>query len=219
MLFLIRHGERADDSTNAEKQRIILSFDPHLSQNGETQAKKTGKYIRNILKLHSINKIVLVTSPYLRCIQTVIGIANQLEQEIEIYIAKGLGECFRQDWFEQDILKELHYYKGSQIYQHIFQQYSFLDVPYQEVIQQYPESIQEFFGRFSENYKRMREHFTNNNILVVTHGYGVHAVNMLEKQIISNNADYCSVNVIQYQKDNVDYLLLNSTAHLKKSKL
>lgn len=51
MLFLIRHGERADDSTNAEKSKIILTFDPHLSANGEVQAKKTGKYIRNIMKL------------------------------------------------------------------------------------------------------------------------------------------------------------------------
>ncbi|CAD8081190.1 unnamed protein product [Paramecium primaurelia] len=219
MLFLIRHGERADDSTNAEKQRIILSFDPHLSINGESQAKKTGKYIRNILKLQSIENIILVTSPYLRCVQTIIGIASQLEQQIQIYIAKGLGECFRQDWFEKDVLSELHYYKSSQFYDHVFKQYPLLDVPYQEVIQQYPESIQEFFGRFSENYKRMREYFQNKHILVVTHGYGVHAVNMLEKQVISNNADYCSVNVISYQKDNVDYLLLNSTAHLKKSKL
>lgn len=31
MLFLIRHGERADDSTNNEKAAIILNFDPHLS--------------------------------------------------------------------------------------------------------------------------------------------------------------------------------------------
>lgn len=35
MLFLIRHGERADDSTNLEKSKIILSFDPHLSAYGE----------------------------------------------------------------------------------------------------------------------------------------------------------------------------------------
>lgn len=50
MIFLIRHGERADDSTNYEKAKIVLDFDPHLSSNGEVQAKKTGKYIRNIMK-------------------------------------------------------------------------------------------------------------------------------------------------------------------------
>ena len=30
-IILIRHGERADDSTSAESNKIILKFDPHLT--------------------------------------------------------------------------------------------------------------------------------------------------------------------------------------------
>ncbi|CAK69766.1 unnamed protein product (macronuclear) [Paramecium tetraurelia] len=100
--------------------------------------------------------MVLVTQPYLR--------------------SKELGEFFRQDWFDKDKLSDLHYYKHSSIYMHIFEQYPLLNEPYEEVIQQYPESIQDFFERFSEDYKRMREHFSKKHILVVTHGYGVHAI-------------------------------------------
>lgn len=31
MIYLIRHGERADDSTSDEKAKIKLPYDPHLS--------------------------------------------------------------------------------------------------------------------------------------------------------------------------------------------
>lgn len=65
----------------------------------------------------------------------------------------------------------------------------------------------------------MRNHFKGKNIVVVTHGYGVHAINMFEKQIATFNAEYCCANVIKYNGDNAEFLLHNSVAHLRKSKL
>lgn len=33
-ILLIRHGERADDSTSGESNQIVFKFDPHLTKLG-----------------------------------------------------------------------------------------------------------------------------------------------------------------------------------------
>ena len=35
MIFVIRHGERADNGSLEEKEKIILSYDPHLTEIGK----------------------------------------------------------------------------------------------------------------------------------------------------------------------------------------
>jgi len=49
MLFLVRHGERADHGPPEEKSQIQLKCDPHLTDLGKVQAKKAGERIINLL--------------------------------------------------------------------------------------------------------------------------------------------------------------------------
>lgn len=51
MFFLVRHGERADQSPLEEEySKIEKSFDPHLTVVGHDQALKTGKFIKYELR-------------------------------------------------------------------------------------------------------------------------------------------------------------------------
>jgi broad specificity phosphatase PhoE len=44
MIYLIRHGERADDGNQYEREAIVDDFDPHLTLKGYQQAHLTGLY-------------------------------------------------------------------------------------------------------------------------------------------------------------------------------
>jgi broad specificity phosphatase PhoE len=78
MLFLIRHSERCDRVRDPiERAKIEYKYDMPITSKGEAIAFKTGKFMQTQLakirkaKSHSPEaKIVLVSSPYIRCIQT-----------------------------------------------------------------------------------------------------------------------------------------------------
>lgn len=38
MIYIIRHGERADDGHQLERDSVVLNFDPHLTKIGQDQA-------------------------------------------------------------------------------------------------------------------------------------------------------------------------------------
>ena len=41
-VILLRHGERADDAEEIEKNKIVIKFDPHLTELGHLQSKQSG---------------------------------------------------------------------------------------------------------------------------------------------------------------------------------
>lgn len=119
MILGIRHGERADASEElAEKARIELFHDPHLTKLGEFQAQITAKAIlqkienfEQELKLQNLftKKVtpVIIASPFLRTIQTAYHIANNLGEVYEnsIFIHDEIIEFLDDDkkfGFEKD---------------------------------------------------------------------------------------------------------------------
>lgn len=46
MIFILRHGERADDSSEEEFNKIEIQHDPHLTEVGKKQAEKAGRVIK-----------------------------------------------------------------------------------------------------------------------------------------------------------------------------
>lgn len=77
MMFFIRHGERADNCPK-ERYDVINHYDPHLTVVGREQSKKTGASLRKLLKLKKLTKVIILSSPFLRCLQTAQEIANEL---------------------------------------------------------------------------------------------------------------------------------------------
>ena len=119
MFLGIRHGERADASEDlSERQRIELSFDPHLTKLGEIQAQITGKEILKKLedwefrlkeKNLFVGKIqpIILCSPFLRTIQTAYNISQVLGSiyQDSIFVHDEIIELLDDDkkyGFEQD---------------------------------------------------------------------------------------------------------------------
>ncbi|CAG8754290.1 7201_t:CDS:1 [Cetraspora pellucida] len=83
-LFIIRHGERADLVDPKFRDTSPTPYDTPLTPKGKRQAKRTGAYIHDI-QLETVVKdinyqrkveYIIYTSPFLRTVETAIGIAE-----------------------------------------------------------------------------------------------------------------------------------------------
>ena len=107
MILAVRHGERGDRSKDEwERKRVELYYDTHLTDDGMLQAQATGKEIQRkiheyedyLVKIgkHSGKKIIpiILSSPFLRTIQTAFHIANNLDNVYEntIFIQEEISE-------------------------------------------------------------------------------------------------------------------------------
>ena len=103
---------------------------------------------------------------------------NYFEKDLydKVYICKGFGECLMGTWFDRNITNEVHYYKGSYV-----PEYQVEDIDF-NVPMAYPEDEMSFFQRFQVNYLEMKKRFSG-VVLIITHSYGIHAINMLEKSL------------------------------------
>lgn len=85
MFWFLRHGARADledkDLHKVHCQRFP-STDPTLTAEGLHMATESGKYLKSkLLSDHPGKKFLIMSSPYLRCLQTARNIANELGPE------------------------------------------------------------------------------------------------------------------------------------------
>ena len=87
LFFLIRHAEKGDSKTSAQKEENLLSNfyknDPEISDYGAHQAKETGlaimQKINNLKKENKLKQSVqprILCSPYWRCMKTALSIAE-----------------------------------------------------------------------------------------------------------------------------------------------
>jgi len=105
-VFMARHGERLDDAELAKGRLWVRSaerpWDPPLSERGRLQAMALGKAIRQHaekLGLPAVTRIF--TSPFLRCVETAVEAARQLEVRnvcVEPSLCESFCESFYRAW-------------------------------------------------------------------------------------------------------------------------
>ena len=109
MIILIRHGERAD-SVTSEHSKVVWKYDSPLSFLGELQCELTAKYLKSFER-----EIIIVTSPFLRCLQT----ANIIKSHIQnifnnsIYIEESVSEILHPAWFDETVIEKLEVNRGN----------------------------------------------------------------------------------------------------------
>ena len=109
-VFLCRHGDREDYDVDrgADWKGTAAALaettgqcvkDPPISRLGHAQARETGDYFKEILSnsLNAGSAVKILSSPYLRCIQTATPTAHALG--VKISIEEGLSEShFARDY-------------------------------------------------------------------------------------------------------------------------
>ena len=91
---MVRHAEKAN-LHDQDNPRWIVDKDPPCSRRGDRQAAFTGKYLKEYFEKHNMkfDKIVIESSPFMRCVQTANQAALALgvdEVEINYLIAEHL---------------------------------------------------------------------------------------------------------------------------------
>merc|ERR1711976_210009 len=114
LYILLRHSERADQ-VHGEENRIIDEEDPGITKNGENIAYYTGKLIQDLIRKIKIAMLcgkdavpVIVSSNYLRCLQTSKNIIKGLKDSgVDVYKNAIFME---EGWMERQDDKK---YKGA----------------------------------------------------------------------------------------------------------
>mmetsp|Transcript_2481 Transcript_2481/g.3516 ORF Transcript_2481/g.3516 Transcript_2481/m.3516 type:complete len:221 (-) Transcript_2481:230-892(-) len=83
-VYLTRHGARidSDDSEWLKKCNHNRSDDPHLSRSGNIAAQELAKRLKSSQSVNQIKHII--SSPYIRCVETANAIAKELNMHIKI---------------------------------------------------------------------------------------------------------------------------------------
>eukprot|EP01084_Bolivina_argentea_P299218 515742_1 len=110
-IFVVRHGERIDyvDKNWINKVNHNRYRDPYLANKGIKQCKETAFKLNQILnEYYNINdnndktlqlsedNIVVISSPYIRCVQTATLICKQLNYKSKIKIEPGISEVLKE---------------------------------------------------------------------------------------------------------------------------
>ncbi len=99
-IFFLRHGARLDQFNREWHLTSPTPYDPPLTAKGTSQARQTGVAIKSFLPISSSRRrIIIHTSPYLRCIQTALTLASSLEEKVLFRIDAWLGEWLTPDYF------------------------------------------------------------------------------------------------------------------------
>ena len=98
-IFFLRHGARLDQLDAEWHLTSPTPYDPPLTANGISQAKQTGLAIKSALTAATSRRIILHTSPYLRCLQTALTLAGTLEEKVLLRIDAWLGEWLTPDYY------------------------------------------------------------------------------------------------------------------------
>ena len=82
-MALIRHGERVDRCPEENKFEYDNKIDPPLSKVGVGQGIEAGHVLTKYFEEHSMefDDIVILSSPFTRCLQTANGIAKGLNKK------------------------------------------------------------------------------------------------------------------------------------------
>lgn len=231
MIFTIRHGERADDSfSQAERKKIVKSYDPPLTSIGIQESITTGQHLLNIFKEKKVTPIIF-SSPFLRCFETAYHISKILDNiyESTIFVEDGLSEYLHATFFDKLVLDDLTIRNNGGLEQGLRVSFNMFSNEMKQKID-YPEIYSDFFRRMQECLTLIEQFYLKNfdiskyAVIVVTHGYGVQCfLNDYMAIQKTKNLDYCCISLKEYKSisDKPETVLKGCNKHLInfKSKL
>lgn len=201
MIWIARHGNREDFVNPDWKLTAERKYDPSLSSDGIQQAKLLGD------RLEGEGIRYIISSPYLRAVETAAYVAKELN--VPVYIEDGLGEHLCREWFESKP-EVMELTELSEKFPCVRRDYI------SGVIPKYPESREEFYKRMEKTAEILVGRFKN-DFLAVGHGASVTGfVNSIMGRDIPVKCALCSLSKLEVNKKGEWELKLNGdTSHLE----
>ena len=152
-IWIVRHGNREDFQNPGWARTAERPYDPALSADGERQAQEVGRSLR------SEPVDCILTSPFLRTIQTASHIADALD--LPVCLEPGIGE----------ILPDIQGMPALLSREEQARQFPRIDWSYNAAGRlRYPESSDAGHNRAAATAQALTAGYHGKNLLMVTHG-------------------------------------------------
>lgn len=166
-IVIVRHGDRFDFDIGEKAWREMCAesnvkiYDPPLSDMGNTMAHETAQALSSPNFKHGpFDRII--TSPFLRCIETANPIAGRMGKNQQLLVDDSLFEVY----YTAEVLPTLQ--ERAAYFPRVQVTYSSVFKPAAD--ESFPEGALERYGRAAEELSRR---FAGENICIVTHAAGV----------------------------------------------
>lgn len=222
MIFISRHGERAD-FLKPDFRGTHKYLDTPLTPLGHEQARATGRAIKKLAyslieekkSFISKPKFMIISSPFLRTIETAAGIAETFDSDElydkSIFVQYGCSEILT--WYSYDVMPDIQISKltpsgfsekySIPIKTNEFDEKLFTQVKYPETEADFVSRIQKFYTVLVDIY--LKKLAKEGVILIISsHGWAVQEIlKLLDAYDEKKPIDYCSLSAICYEKGDV----------------
>jgi len=237
-IIIMRHGERSD---LVEFNQSCNIMDPELTEEGKNQAHEAGNRLKQILEAKfaeetyeyksDAKKIVLLSSPFTRTLQTAKYIKNGMGLNIPIYIENGLSEFISKNWFRNSPSEFLSYYKllnldndnmgKSNKLENSQKEYFLKEFMCDVIINQsitrlpeYPESTNKCITRFQNTLDSVMLYYLHRKnfdvMILVTHYFGIQVLcDKLEIPVDYYDVEYASTFIFKYNETTEKYKFIS----------
>ena len=156
-IWIARHGNRIDFVRPEWFNTAERPYDPHLSDDGEVQARELGARLQGEGITH------IFASPFLRTVQT----ANYIAEAIDLPIKLEWGLC---EWLNREWMKKMPETLSPEA---LKTQFPRIDLSYRSLVQpQYPETDELCWQRTAKTAQRLVKRYST-DLLWVGHGASV----------------------------------------------
>ena len=201
-VWIARHGNRLDFVNPEWFNTARRRYDPPLSEDGFIQAQELGQRLQNQDISH------IISSPFLRTIQTANEVAQVLD--LPIKLEAGLSEWLNPDWMDSH--PEIH----PQDF--LAEEYPRIDWSYQSLVTpSYPETEAKVTRRTKQIASKLMRQFSE-DILLVGHGASVLGIT---RGLVRGNPTFkvplCSLTKVVCSAGDGELTLQTDTSHLSQT--
>lgn len=198
-VFVVRHGDRTDDDKTWDEP-ILRPWDPKITPKGIRRAYETGLEIKAIMERQQGAIQHVVSSPFMRCLQTAEEISKGLGLQKTIAVQNGVGELMSarivRDWDRGLIAQQGLVYTSRERERRFGDR--FPEHPRQPEMTpidvgetRYPSGGG--YRRFRDNINEIASHESREHTVIVTHGDGVAAaVGLALPDVQVYESEFCS---------------------------
>jgi broad specificity phosphatase PhoE len=193
-IFLYRHGERSDLAPESRRLPHSIQYDPPLTHLGHRQAEAASDFLQSILSTSPSLK--LVSSPMLRCVQTISYLSQKLNKPV--HLQNAFGESFENDF--GDIFAQLfirHRQDEFPVACEKIEEVEYLRPGRTETL----ETTSERMGRVMQGYFEQVEEEV---VVICTHLYVLWGFNLANGDPI-NKENYDPTQVAEYEYENKQF--------------
>ena len=210
LIIFLRHGERSDEAPSNRQMQYDIRSDPPLTDRGHVMAEHAARAVMDMIPSDSV--VHIVSSPLIRCIQTVSKFSKLVN--LPIYLEEGFGETFTLHDFPYNPYDRLHIRVDRQRFQHTIEGTTLIENNHL-FRPEYPESMDALYERVRYVLPKYIQKVQENCIVICTHWLPIIAfTDIIGGDMSKVNKNYCLITAARTTDGKYDVIREFDYSHL-----